>query len=178
MSRFAAIVIFAGAVLVSTFILAPAAPPAMRPAMTGAELAAQLDQTAPIVEQMNKQVDRLRERLAAPPKYPEPTRDPFRFGKPIEPAKKTATAPPSAPIGATAGESARPAPPLPRLVAITASVVSGSTTQTAVLAVGDDIQLCKVGDKIAQWIVKSIGADSLELADPTSGETFKISLQL
>ena len=76
MKRFAAILVFAGAVILSTHILAPAEPPPLAPAPSAADLAF-IQQAAPMIDQMNTQVDRLRERLAAPPAYPAPTRDPF-----------------------------------------------------------------------------------------------------
>ena len=175
MARFAAIVVFAGAVVLSTQILAPAAPTPAMPALRIADLRADLDQTAPIVDEMNAQVDKLRKRLAAPPAFPAPTRDPFRFGSAREPSRSKPTAPP-API-APALPPAPPVPTLPRLVAITSSVVDGATVRTAVLSAGDDLRMMKTGDVVSHLVIRSISADLVELADPVSGAVFRISLQ-
>jgi outer membrane murein-binding lipoprotein Lpp len=170
MKRLAAIIVFAGAVLLSTHILAPAAPPKPLPEVNAAELAA-IDQTQSMVDEVNAQVDRLRERLAPPPGYPAPTRDPFRFGKTIEPAPpKPAPAPPVAPAPAAA------APALPRLVAIVSDTTDAGSIRTAVLSVGEDIQIVKTGDSLSKLVVQSIGVDAIELADPVSGATFRILL--
>src|SRR5205823_4249244 len=80
MKRLGAIVIFTAAVLVSTKILAPAAPPPAAPAPRSFELLA-IAQSKSVVDEVDAQVDRLREKLANPPAYPQPTRDPFRFGQ-------------------------------------------------------------------------------------------------
>ena len=172
MKRLSAIVIFAGAVLVSTHILAPAAPPPAPAALTSADLAA-IAQTAPVVEQVDTQVDRLRERLAAPPAYPQPLRDPFRFGQRTEPPRpKPASAP-----AAIVELPAAPAPALPRLIAIATNMTDGSPVRSAVLSAGDDVQVVKTGDTYGKFLVRTIGADAVELTDPAAGSTFKISLQ-
>ena len=173
MKRLAAVVLFAGAVLLSTHILAPAAPPRPQPAINAADLAA-IDRTKSMVDEVNAQVDRLRERLARPPEYPAPTRDPFRFGKRVEPASPR-PAPALAPAAVAA--PAISAPALPRLVAIVSNATEAGPSRTAVLAVGEDVQLVTAGESVSKLVVRSIGADVVELADPVSGATFKISLQ-
>jgi outer membrane murein-binding lipoprotein Lpp len=171
MKRLAAIIVFAGAVLLSTHILAPAAPPKSLPAINAAELAA-IDQTQSTVDEVNAQVDRLRERLSAPPNYPAPTRDPFRFGKTADPAPpKPAPAPsvaPAAPVVA--------APALPRLVAIVSDTTDAGSIRSAVLSVGEDVQIVKMGDSVSKLVVQNIGVDVIELADPVSGAIFRILL--
>ena len=174
MKRFVAIVLFAGAVLLSTHILAPAAAPPSAPIVLATDLAA-IAQAAPIVESVNAQVDRLRERLANPPAYPAPTRDPFRFGGRREPARPTSAEP--APPDPVVAAPAISAPALPHLVAIASNTVEGGLVRTAVLAVGDDLQVLKAGDTIAKLVIRSVGADAVELADPVSGKTFRILLQ-
>jgi hypothetical protein len=171
MKRLGAIALFAGAVLLSTHILAPAEPPPPPPELNPADLAA-IVQVRPVVEQVNQQVDRLRERLANPPTYPPPTRDPFRFGERAEPARpKTAQAPaaPAPPV--------KSAPVLPHLIAIATNAQEGDAVRTAVLALGDDLQIVKAGETYSKFLVGSIGADAVELSDPLTGSTFKLSLQ-
>ena len=123
---------------------------------------------------MNAQVDKLRERLSAPPEYPAPTRDPFRFGKIVEPSRPKLIVPA---VMTSAVPPPAPAPALPRLVAITSRVVDGVTVRTAVLAMGDDLQMIKVGETVSRLVIRNIGADVVELADPASGTIFRISLQ-
>ena len=172
MTRFGAILIFAGAVLVSTHILAPAAPPPPQPAILAADLAA-VAQARPVVDEVDSQVDRLRERLASPPAYPPPTRNPFRFGdRKTEPPRPRAAAP-----AAAVTVEREPAPALPRLVAIATNVVGGALVRTAVLANGDDVVVVKAGESLGTFTVRTIGVDTVELADPATGRTFKISLQ-
>jgi hypothetical protein len=174
MRRLLAIVIFAGAVLIATRILAPAASPHPLPPLSAADLAA-VAQTSAIVDEVNAQVDRLRERLASQPVYPAPTRDPFRFGAKPEPAppKPPTPAPPSRPAIVVAPAIA----PLPRLIAIVSNNTDAGPSQRAVVAAGDDVQILKIGDTVSKFVVRSIGVDMVELADSVSGATFKISLQ-
>ena len=174
MKRLAAILLFAGAVLFSTHILAPAAPSHPRLVVSSTDLAA-IIQAKPIVDEVNAQVDRLRERLARPPEYPAPTRDPFRFGKRAEPTPPKAAKPALAP--ALVMTPAISAPVLPRLVAIVSNATDSGLLRSAVLASGDDVHIVKSGESIGKLVVRSIGVDAVELADPVSGVTFKISLQ-
>jgi len=176
MPRLLAIVIFAGAVLISTRILAPAAAPRPLPPLSAADLAA-FAQTTAMVDEVNAQVDRLRERLASPPSYPAPTRDPFRFGAKAEPAPPKPPAPAPRPAAAVVAAPAISMPPLPRLVAIISSSTDAGSSQRAVVAAGDDVQILKIGDTVSRFVVRSIGVDAVELADSASGATFKISLQ-
>jgi hypothetical protein len=175
MKRFGAILLFAGAVLLSTHILAPASsPPPPRP-VTAADLAP-IAQTTPVVEQVDAQVERLRERLATPPAYPAPVRDPFTYGtRPDQPRAKAAA--PSAAPATIAEKPAIPAPPLPRVIAIATDVVDGALVRTAVLALGEDFQVVKSGETFSKFVVRSVGIDVVELSDPASGSIVTISLQ-
>lgn len=176
MRRFGAILVFAAAVLVSTYILATAAAPPRPPVVTAAELAA-IAQARPVVDAVDQQVDRLRERLTNPPSYPSPARDPFRFGARAEPPR-----PKPQSMAPAMVERATPValPAMPKLVAIATNVVDGMLVRTAVLSLGDDLQIVKAGDVFANFSVRSVGIDAVEIADAngqTPGKTFKISLQ-
>jgi len=70
-----------------------------------------------------------------------------------------------------------PAPALPRLVAIAATNSDAGVTRSAVLTVGDDVQILKVGDMVLKLVIKSIGTDVVELTEPATGRTFRLSLQ-
>ena len=171
MKRFGAILLFASAVLVSTYVLAPAAAPPRPPVVSAAELTA-IAQAKPVVDAVDEQVDRLRDRLNSPPAYPAPTRDPFRYGARAEPSRPK----PSAPALAEHATVVPPPPTLPKLVAIATNVVEGTLVRTAVLSLGDDIQIVKPGDAYANFSVHSVGIDVVEITD-ANGKTFKISLQ-
>lgn len=175
MKRFGAIMIFAGAVLVSTHILAPAAPPPPPPEVIAADLAA-IAQSRPAVNQVNAQVDRLRERLARPPEYPPPRRDPFRFGARRVPPR-AGTANPAAPAAVIVEPVAPPGPALPHLIAIATSVVEGQLVRTAVLTNGDDVVVVKAGNVWRELNVRTIGIDTVELVDTATDRVFTVSLQ-
>jgi hypothetical protein len=170
MNRVAGLLFLGGVILLASWVWAPAAPVSLAPP---AASAAGLEQSAGVVAEVNAEVDRLRERLAAPPQFPPPARDPFRFGERPEPARR-ATPPvlaePLAPVEP-------PAPRLPLLVAIAANIADGVVTRTAVLADGDDVRLVKEGDQIGRFVVRSVGADAAELVDPTTSRTYRIVLK-
>jgi hypothetical protein len=176
MKRVGAIAIFSGAVVLSTHIIAPAEPPASRPEVLAAALNAAA-QSRPLLENVDAEVDRLRERLAAPPDYPAPARDPFRFG----------AAPPRSP-GARAAAEARDAaeaaappaptaPALPQLIAIATDAVEGAVVRSAVLAVGGDVQVVRAGEVFSRFSVASVGENDVELLESSTGQAFRISLR-
>jgi hypothetical protein len=171
MTRLASLLLFVGGVLLLSWAVAPAAPP-VPPPVSAQDLAA-LRQSGPILAQVNAEVERLRDRLASRPAAPTVVRDPFSFGKrPAPPAPR--------PIDATAASAVPPiatTPALPRLVAITSEKHGTDVLFSAVLSFGDDVLVVKPGGTISAFIVRSIGADGVELLDPISGATFRISLQ-
>jgi len=169
------VLLFAGALLISQWVLSSAAPtvtpspaPVAAPHMT---LSAYEQTTAPIVAEIAAQVDRLRERLNTPPAPPQPTRDPFRYGQRELPRPKNVepeiVAPPPA----------QPrAPELPRLIAIASEKTDAGVEWRAAISNGDQIILLKAGDTIGPFVVRSVSETTLELADP-SGAIHKIVLQ-
>jgi hypothetical protein len=172
MKRFAAIALFAGAVLVSTHMLAPAEQPASsaRELTAGRAALTQAAAAADQVDQINTEVQRLRERLAEQRTYPPPTRDPFRYG--ARPAPR-----PDAPAVTPPVAVEVPKPVLPQLIAITTSTEQGAAARTAVLAIGDNVQLVKPGDTFASFVVRSIGLDAVELVEPSTGHIATVSLR-
>lgn len=173
MKRVGAIVLFAGAVLLSTHILAPAEPPAP-PVKELAASRAVLTQAAPLVEQVDAEVARLRERLATRPSYPPPSRDPFRFGaRPVPPGST-----PAAAIAAPIAEA--PRPPVPQLIAISTTpgaIDGGVSIRTAVLGIGDNVQVVKAGDTFMAFLVKTVGVDAVELVESATGRATTVSLR-
>jgi hypothetical protein len=49
--------------------------------------------------------------------------------------------------------------------------------RTAVLGAGATVQVAKAGDTFASFVIKVIDAESVELANPSTGQSFRISLQ-
>ena len=70
-----------------------------------------------------------------------------------------------------------PQPALPKLVAIATDVVDGVLVRTAVLSVGEDLQIVRAGETYQKFSIRSVGIDVVEIVEPESGKTFKISLQ-
>jgi hypothetical protein len=172
MKRLGAVVLFAGAVLLSTHMLAPAEPPPSSTSTLAADLRAAM-QAKPLIAQLDAQSTRLRARLANPPPFPAPRRDPFRFGAlttsraPSRPAIVAAPAPPPAP----------PVQALPQLIAITTNAANGETARSAVLGLAAEVQVVKLGEKFLDFVVDEIDAESVTLRNPATDQTFKISLQ-
>ena len=167
MKRLGAVAFFAGAVLLSTHILAPAEPPAAPAGVLAADLAARHD--APLLAQVDARVQRLRERLRDRPPPPRPTRDPFRFGS-RSPA-------PAAEHRAPADPPAVPDPTLPRVIAIATGAADSPTGAIAVLASGDTVAAVKPGERFLTFRVDRVGAERVDLSDPQTGRTFQISLR-
>jgi hypothetical protein len=170
MKRFGAVVLFAGAVLLSTHILAPAEPPPAPSSLPAADLAA-VAQAAPLAAQLDAQATRLRERLSSPPPYSEPSRDPFRF-RSAAPKRTTKPAPKTPPA-----EPAAPAPPLPHVVAIATNTVDGAVVHTAVIGLDATVKMVRPGDTFLNFSIRSVAPDGVELVDPATDQTFRISLQ-
>jgi len=177
-SRTASVLLFAGALLISQWVLSSASstvPPSTAATIgTGAPpltLNAYAQATAPIAAEISAQVDRLRERLSTPPPAPHPDRDPFRYGVREVPRPQKVAEP----------EIVAPAPPpppaLPRLVAITSETTDAGVEWRAAISNGDQVLLVKTGDKIGPFVVHSVSDGVLELSDPATGTIHKIVLQ-
>ncbi len=172
MKRIGAIVLFAGAVLLSTHILAPAEPPANSAGDLAAGRAALMQAAAASsqVAQVDGEVDRLRKRLAAQQSFPPPTRDPFSYGARPEPRRPAA--PSAAPPAAEA-----PRAVLPQLIAITTASENGVHVRTAVLGIGDHVQIVKAGEAFSAFVVRSIDVDGVSLIESATGRTTTLSLR-
>jgi hypothetical protein len=173
MQRITSALLVGCGLLLVTWALAPASPSPARPPLVTADQTTPT-QTPTLPADVNAQVDRLRERLSTAPQFPAPTRDPFRFGRRPEPARPAPVTPP-APAILEAPAVIKPA--LPRLVAVMTTEVEGGPQRTAVLAVGDDVQMLRIGESIGKLTVRSIGEDTVELVDQSTGATFRISLR-
>jgi hypothetical protein len=173
MKRPLAIIAFAGAVLLSTHILAPAQSPTPPAPVKPADLQP-IDQVRPLVDTVDAAVGRLRERLSSAPEYPNPVRDPFRFGAHAEPAPRPVVTPVK--VLPPVIVAAAPAVTLPHIVAILSQTTEAGAERVASLAMGDEVGVVKAGESFLQFVVRRIDADMVELVDPVTGSTFKISL--
>ena len=167
MNRLATLLLLGGVALLVSWAVAPAAPSGQTP-----RAAAPADQSSPVVAEVNAQVDKLRERLADAPKFPPPQRDPFRFGLRNE---RKPVAPPALETPDVALEPT--APVLPKLLAIVADGAGTSAVRTAVFAEGESVRLLKAGDTIDAFVVRTISTDFVELAEPATSRTHRISLR-
>jgi hypothetical protein len=165
MNRLAFFLVLVGAVLLITWAAAPAAP--SRPAAV-ADTA--FDQTAPVLLEVNAQVERLRKRLASPPAFPAPERDPFRFGR--RPAPAAAPVPVPAPPELVTP----PAPELPRLIAVVERPSDGGLLRTAFLGLGEELRSFRPGERVGAFMVRSISVEAVELVDTASGAIYRILL--
>lgn len=167
MNRLAALLLLGGVLLLVSWAVAPASPGGQT-----APPASTADQASPVVAEVNAQVDRLRERLASTPKFPPPERDPFRFGA------RTERKAPAVPAVNAPEVALEPAPPvLPRLVAIVADGAGASAARSAVFAEGETVRLLKAGDTIDTFVVRSVGADFVEIVDNTTARSHRLSLR-
>ena len=173
MKRIAFALAISGVLLLATWVQAPASTTRETPMPSAAELAdieQAVQAAAPVTKQIDEEAARLRQRLVTETPAPSPSRDPFRFR----------SAAPPAPVAAERSHALPPAPPtpapvavapqviMPTLVGITEDVVGGVTTRTAVLSMGDELAMLKIGQSFARFLIQSISTTSVELIDTTS----------
>ncbi len=169
MQRVASLLLLAGAVLLASWIAAPAAPSPTPP--LAAVAATPFDQARPIVAEVSAQLDRLRSRIEATPEFPTPERDPFRFAPRPEPTPKPRPA-----IVESAAPVEPPAPVLPKLLAIVANEVDGVVVHSAVFSIGDGVRVVKVGETIGTFVLRGVSADVADLADAVTGTLYHVTL--
>jgi hypothetical protein len=158
------LLIASGALLASRLVSPAASAP-----LAAQTKAPHTDQPSAAITAVDQQVDRLRDRLMNVPAYPPPSRDPFNFGGvPQAKREKIPAVSEISPVPVVAR------PPMPKFVAI---LSSDDGSPTAVFAMGDDVQLAKVGDEVGAYRIERIGADGLTLLDTTSQATTSVSLR-
>jgi len=167
MLRIASLTLVIGAVLLMTWVLAPAS---ARQGRDGAVATQSAEPKAPTpsLDEVAADVARLRSRIgldAGP--FRTPARDPFRYGRSAAPSLPILAAPVAAPA---------PAPALPRLVAILSDTVNGAIVRRAAVSVEGNVRIVSIGDAIGVLRVAAISADGIELAD-TAGAKFTVALR-
>jgi hypothetical protein len=171
MPRFRTALLLGVGVLVTTWVSAPAAPTAP-PAPVSVEDMARIDALAPIAEELDQEVDRLRAQLATVPKAPEPRRDPFSFGG-RRPAPREAEPVIFSEVAVEAPVELPPAVLWPTL----AAVMVEPTGTTAVVAWGDAIEFLKADSTFKDFRVVAISGSTLELRHEPSGTLRTLSLR-
>ena len=177
MSRLRSLLLLGGTVLVMSYISAPAAPtPAPQRAperdmrAIGAIAPAVEDATAPAIEAASQETARLRARLAVVPELPVAQRDPFSFGKAPRVPKRATAAPEPEPVVEVA-----PLPPLvwPKLVAL----LTDNGKITAVLGVGDGVEMLKAGETAGGFLVREITSTSIEVVHVATSVATRLTLR-
>jgi hypothetical protein len=164
MQRLAVALLLGGVLLVASWVLADNPPRQARP-----DDAPRPDQVAKLVEDVNQQVEILRERLELERRFVSPTRNPFRFN---------AAAPTAQVVPAPVEPVAEPTPvALPQLVAILTDKVEGGVARRAVLAVAGAVQILKVGETVDRFEITRIDADGVDLKGRDTSATLRLSIK-
>ena len=131
--------------------------------------------TETLAEDVQAQALRLRDHLATAPTPQRPSRNPFAFA-PRQSAERAVAAP--------AAVVPPPEPivlpePLLQLVGVAADQTAQGAVRTAIITgEGAEMFMVKAGDSIgARYKVESIGADTVELTDRTTGAIRRLALR-
>jgi hypothetical protein len=132
--------------------------------------------TETLAEEVQSQAARLRERLAAAPAPRDPGRNPFAFAPKIVSSARARRA--AAALPPVAPPPVFPEPAL-SLVGIAADGVATAPVRTAIItAEGGEMFMVKAGDLIGgRYRVESVGTDTVELLDHTSGAIRRLALR-
>jgi len=163
MQRLAVALLIAGVLLLASWVMAGDIPAS--PAAT-----AESNPVAPLVADVNTQVDQLRERVAVAERFVAPRRDPFRFRGRPEP-RPVATQP------AVVEPVAVPPPPMPQLVAILTDKGANGVTRRAVFAFGGNVSIVKPGDTLDRFVVGRVDADVVELTERATSVVVRVSIK-
>lgn len=173
MPRLSSALLLGGALLLASYINAPAAPtPA--PAPIAPEALAAIDAMAPLAADAAQEVERLRARLSAVPEKPVARRDPFTFGAAKRPSRRAEAERPVEPSAPPVDES--PVIEWPTLVALLTDHAAPAAL-TAVLAAGDSVEMLKAGDTIGGFQVTDVTATSVELRHIATSAVTRLSIR-
>jgi hypothetical protein len=150
---------------------APAAPePAARDAVARPD---------PILVDVERQAQRLREYASIAPQPRRPARDPFRYAPrhaELPPAFRPG--PPPAPAAALPPESAPAAAPRLTLIGMAERETPDGVVRVAILSGFGDVHLAGAGDRIAgRFTVLAVSADAVELQDEATQSILRLGLR-
>lgn len=160
----------AGVLILVTWVVASASSPPQEPRR---ESAGSPPPALPELDAINREVDRLRERLATPAPESTPQRDPFQF-------EDTAT--PDTGIGRPQDVAVdTPAEPVLQWPVLVAILESGDEAQPSRRAVFEDtrqlIQIRSTGETLGGFSVTAVDADVVSLTHITSGQSVRLSVR-
>lgn len=162
------VLLAAGTLLLVTWLVSPAASaPPQQLTVDAPPVAA-----APELDEINREVDRLRERLATTAVAAPPARDPFQFA-PLLSTRRSDT-----PEDFRPPIVFEPAIVWPELVAILSSASpSIPTHQAAFEDNAHAIQILSAGGVLDGFVIDSVTADAVVLSHPATGRTSQLSLR-
>ena len=169
MSRLRSWLLLGGTVVLMSYISAPAAPtPSPQP--PSREQVRAIDGTAPVAAELTQETAQLRARLAVVPQNPEPRRDPFTFGATPRAPKRVTTEAPD-----IVAPETPPPPPIvfPKLVAL----LTDNGKVTAVLGIGDTVEMLKAGESAGGFTVREITSSSIEVVHVASSVAQRLTLR-
>lgn len=169
MHRKSSALVLGGAVLLTSYINAPAAPTPASLVASPEEMDA-IVELAPLAGAVAQEADRLRARLAAVPEPPVAKRDPFSFGSERRRVRPEAapTPPPNEPV-----IEAPPPIAWPKLVAL----LTEKEAITAVLAVGDAVEILKAGETVGGFLIREVTSTAIELVHVATAATTRLALR-
>jgi hypothetical protein len=170
MHRLSSALLLGGAVLLTSYISAPAAPTPAPIFASAAEMDA-IVELAPLADDVSQEAERLRARLAVVPERPVAQRDPFSFGSAPRRAPKATTAPapePDAPV-----IDAVPAIVWPKLVAL----LTDKDAITAVVAVGDAVEMLKAGETVDGFLIRDVTSTAIEIVHVATAAVTRLALR-
>jgi hypothetical protein len=132
--------------------------------------------TANLAAEVKAQTERLKSRLAQAPAASEPVRNPFSFA-PRDDGRRAARG--ATPAAVPEPVALPPVEPAIELVGVAEDRTAQGLVRTAIVsALSGDLWVVKEGETVAgRYKVKSIGADAVELSDPVSGGTRRLTLR-
>lgn len=165
MQRLAVALLLGGVLLLASWVVAGDPPPQSSQAPS----APRPDQVTQLVDDVNQQVELLRQRLELERGFTAPNRNPFTFDAGVAPP--VAVAPPVDPVAA-------PEPPaMPQLVAILTDKIEGGVARRAVFSVNGTVRILKVGEAVDRFEVVRIDADGVDLKGPDTPATVRLSIK-
>jgi hypothetical protein len=162
MQRLAVALLLGGVLLVASWVVA-GDPPRHASASSGAP---RPDQVAQLVDDVNQQVELLRQRLEMERRFAPPNRNPFTFEAAVP-----------APVVLPPVISAPEPPPLPQLVAILTDKVEGALVRRAVVSLNGSVHILSVGGAADGFEVTRIDADGVDLKGRDTPTTFRLSIK-
>lgn len=125
-----------------------------------------------IANRYRKEAARLQVHRVDGPRYTEPSRNPFRFNAPREPARATPVV-----VAVEPPPVLPPPPPRITLDGVAADTMDSEAQRTAILNTDTGVVLAKEGDQVAGYRIQKIAADAVELVKIDDGSVLRLRLR-